>query len=380
MTSWLRDTGNVSSTCGVSAVRPARCGRPDRRPAPGAASRPSGSASPSRCRPWCGSSAPRAWTDSSPSSRHPRSCSAPRRDLGRRPRPRRRGQPPPGPTGAGLHPRLGDQSRRARPRHVVGAPPPPGGLGGLDRHAGRLARAVRARRRAPAPRRPIAHRFEQYYEGLSNEALWPLYHDAIRTSAFESSWWEAYVRVNERFATAAAEEAAEGAVVWVHDYQLQLVPLFLRELRPGRPHRLLPPHPLPAPGAVHAAAVARGDPRGACSPPTSSASSARWPPRTSPPWPAASSAPKATPPELRFEGRTIRIGAFPISIDVSEFDELARRPETRRRAEEFRQRLGDPRRSSARRRPARLHQGHRPAPGGVPGAARATASSIPGAA
>ena len=39
-------------------------------------------------------------------------------------------------------------------------------------------------------------------------------------------------RVNQRFAEAAAEQAAQGATVWVHDYQLQLVPRMLRELRP----------------------------------------------------------------------------------------------------------------------------------------------------
>jgi trehalose 6-phosphate synthase len=52
---------------------------------------------------------------------------------------------------------------------------------------------------------------------------------------------------------------------------------------------------------------------------------------------------EGTPPVLEFEQRTIRVGTFPISIDVAEFGEIARRPETRRRAEDYRQRLGDPR-------------------------------------
>ena len=47
-----------------------------------------------------------------------------------------------------------------------------------------------------------------------------------------ADWWEAYQQVNERFAEAAAELAAPGATVWVHDYQLQLVPQLLRRLRP----------------------------------------------------------------------------------------------------------------------------------------------------
>ncbi|NED56001.1 trehalose-6-phosphate synthase, partial [Micromonospora aurantiaca] len=44
--------------------------------------------------------------------------------------------------------------------------------------------------------------------------------------------WDAYVRVNKRFAEAAAKVAAKHAIVWVQDYQLQLVPSMLRELRP----------------------------------------------------------------------------------------------------------------------------------------------------
>ena len=71
-----------------------------------------------------------------------------------------------------------------------------------------------------------------YYEGFSNDTLWPLYHDVIAPPRFRRAWWDAYVRVNRRFAQAAAEQAAEGAVVWVQDYQLQLVPGILRAGRP----------------------------------------------------------------------------------------------------------------------------------------------------
>src|SRR5699024_8232356 len=72
----------------------------------------------------------------------------------------------------------------------------------------------------------------QYYEGFSNATLWPLYHDVDAHPEFHREWWDAYVRVNQRFADKAARIAAEGAVVWVHDYQLQLVPARLRPPRP----------------------------------------------------------------------------------------------------------------------------------------------------
>ena len=73
---------------------------------------------------------------------------------------------------------------------------------------------------------------EEYYEGFSNSTLWPLYHDSVAFPEFHREWWESYKKVNERFATAAAKVAGEGATVWVQDYQLQLVPRMLRELRP----------------------------------------------------------------------------------------------------------------------------------------------------
>ncbi len=74
--------------------------------------------------------------------------------------------------------------------------------------------------------------FEHYYEGMSNGTLWPLYHDLVAKPEFHREWWEAYRRVNQRFAEAAAECVDEHGVVWVQDYQLQLVPAMLRELRP----------------------------------------------------------------------------------------------------------------------------------------------------
>jgi trehalose 6-phosphate synthase len=73
---------------------------------------------------------------------------------------------------------------------------------------------------------------EQYYEGFSNDTLWPLYHDVIAVPSFHREWWDSYQSVNARFAERAAEVAAPNATVWVQDYQLQLVPKVLRELRP----------------------------------------------------------------------------------------------------------------------------------------------------
>lgn len=76
-----------------------------------------------------------------------------------------------------------------------------------------------------------AKEVSDYCEGFCNATLWPLYHDVIAPPKFRWPWWDAYVRVNRRFARAAAEQAAIGATVWVNDYQLRLVPKMLREQR-----------------------------------------------------------------------------------------------------------------------------------------------------
>lgn len=77
-----------------------------------------------------------------------------------------------------------------------------------------------------------AEEIRDYYEGFSNDTLWPIYHDVIVPPTFHRSWWVSYRAVNQRFADAVCEVAAEGATVWIHDYQLQLVPALVRDRRP----------------------------------------------------------------------------------------------------------------------------------------------------
>lgn len=71
-----------------------------------------------------------------------------------------------------------------------------------------------------------------YYEGYSNRVLWPLCHLLIERVDLSEAWWKHYAQVNRRFAVETAGVARPGDVVWVHDYQLALVPLFLRSRCP----------------------------------------------------------------------------------------------------------------------------------------------------
>ena len=71
-----------------------------------------------------------------------------------------------------------------------------------------------------------------FYEGFCNATLWPLFHGFTVYTVFERRFWEAYVRVNQKFAEAVASLAEPGDFVWVHDYHLMLVPAMLRDAAP----------------------------------------------------------------------------------------------------------------------------------------------------
>jgi len=195
------------------------------------------------------------------------------------------------------------------------------------------------------PVRLSADDVADYYEGFANDTLWPLSHDVISPPEYHRHWWEAYRRVNRRFARMAAEQADEGAIVWVHDYQLQLVPAMLRELRPdvkiGYFHHIpFPPLEIFAQlpwrrqvvegllGADLLGFQRTGD----------AANFIRVVRRFTD---LTTRGPVVTVPTPEGD-RHVRAAAFPISIDSARFDAMARTPEVRARALEIRADLGDP--------------------------------------
>jgi trehalose 6-phosphate synthase len=195
------------------------------------------------------------------------------------------------------------------------------------------------------PVRLSAQEVEEYYEGFSNATLWPLYHDVVAPPAFHRHWWQTYVRVNERFAEVVAQVAAEGATVWVQDYQLQLLPAALRELRPDLRigfflHIPFPPTELYmqlpwrkriVEGLLGADLVGFHTPGGA--------RNFRWLATR-----LAGASPGHGRTEVVIDGRTVKLGAFPISIDSGNLDRLSRSPEVLERAKQIRSDLGDPER------------------------------------
>jgi trehalose 6-phosphate synthase len=190
---------------------------------------------------------------------------------------------------------------------------------------------------------------EMYYEGFSNDTLWPLYHDVIAPPSYHREWWESYVVVNRRFADAAIAVAAQGAVVWVQDYQLQLVPKMLREARPDLTIGFFNHIPFPPYGIYSQlpwrtqivegllGADVLGFQRVADAANFSRAVRRLLGYDTKHPYIDVPSdgSPGSTP-------RRVLAKAFPISIDSSGFEELARRPDVQARAREIREGLGNP--------------------------------------
>jgi trehalose 6-phosphate synthase len=77
------------------------------------------------------------------------------------------------------------------------------------------------------------HEVKNYYRGFANRALWPLCHGFLGRTHFAADQWRTYERANQKFADAVLEEMGPGDLVWVHDYQLALVPGMVRRKRPG---------------------------------------------------------------------------------------------------------------------------------------------------
>jgi trehalose 6-phosphate synthase/phosphatase len=163
---------------------------------------------------------------------------------------------------------------------------------------------------------------ERYYEGFSNSVVWPLFHYLLDRVPLDANEWDTYYEVNRKFADAIARVYEPGDLVWVHDYQLMLVPGLLRERVPHarigfflhipfpsfEVFRILPWRRQLLEGLLgadligfHTSAYARYcitalrhildlEPNGQ---------------------------------EVRYGGRSVRVGTFPMGIDVEQFTSLA---------------------------------------------------------
>ena len=182
----------------------------------------------------------------------------------------------------------------------------------------------------------------EHYEGFANATLWPLYHDAVEQPVYHRRWWEAYQRINQRYADAAAAVAEPDAVVWVQDYHLQLVPGMLRAMRPDLTIGFFLHVPFPPPelfmqlprrsellkGMLGADLVGFQRAQAAHN--------------------FAQLAVKvlhlqASDRRVAVDDRIVRVGAFPVSIDTADMESLAASEPVLSRARRLRSDLGEPR-------------------------------------
>lgn len=77
-----------------------------------------------------------------------------------------------------------------------------------------------------------ADQVESFYHVTSKEALWPILHSFPSLFQYENVEWETFREVNRLFAEAAAAQVDDDGLVWIHDYNLWLVPAYLRRLKP----------------------------------------------------------------------------------------------------------------------------------------------------
>lgn len=73
---------------------------------------------------------------------------------------------------------------------------------------------------------------EEYYEGFSNETLWPNFHYFNQYTEYDEHLWKAYQKVNRKFAKEIENVLEPDDTIWVHDYQLLLLPQMIRESAP----------------------------------------------------------------------------------------------------------------------------------------------------
>ncbi len=180
---------------------------------------------------------------------------------------------------------------------------------------------------------------QRYYDGFSNGVLWPLFHYDMNRLPMNAEGWSTYKRVNQRFADAIVKQYRSGDLIWIHDYQLALVPDMVRRQLPdaaigfflhvpfpsGEVFRLLPWRRELLEGMLGASLVGFHTVSYVLHFLTSAANVLGCETRAG---------------RVELNGRSIRVGTFPMGIDFAEYDSLASRPDVLAEADRLRDSAG----------------------------------------
>jgi trehalose 6-phosphate synthase/phosphatase len=217
----------------------------------------------------------------------------------------------------------------------------PGETSRLDDRQRVAVRAAVARARA-VPVELSASEIRRYYESFANGVLWPILHYDLERLPTHPRGWASYRTVNERFASAVVDQYRPGDRIWVHDYQLMLVPGLVRERLPDAPigfflhvpfpsselFRILPWRRDLIEGMLGASLIGVHTPGYAAHLIST----------------AARVLGSVTDDErIHHEGRTTRVAAFPMGIDAEAFAATASQPSVRLEEGRLRKVAGDAR-------------------------------------
>jgi trehalose 6-phosphate synthase/phosphatase len=200
-----------------------------------------------------------------------------------------------------------------------------------------LTAQLRGRRMVSVPL--SRNHVERYYHGFANRVLWPLFHYLIDRVPVEAAGWDAYREVNEVFADAVAYEYRPGDTIWVHDYQLMLVPAFLRARLPDARIGFFLHVPFPSSEIFRVLPWRREILDGLLGADLVGFHTFAYMRHF-----LASllhiGGVEADVDRVRLEGRDVRLGVFPMGIDAPHFDAAAQDPEVIARADAIRRESG----------------------------------------
>jgi alpha,alpha-trehalose-phosphate synthase [UDP-forming] len=184
-----------------------------------------------------------------------------------------------------------------------------------------------------------------YYHGFANRALWPLCHMLIQHFEFRTEFWERYRAVNLRFAHAVADEAERctgRSMAWIQDYHLGLAAEFLRAMRPSLFIHQFWHIPFPPPDILRLLPTGTHEAllRGLLGNDLLEFQIDRYAENFMDCVEQCVAEARVDPVRqtIGYRSRVIHVGAFPISIDVDRFEQMARCPDAEQRVRTLRER------------------------------------------
>ncbi len=162
-----------------------------------------------------------------------------------------------------------------------------------------------------------------FYQGYSNGVIWPLFHYLIQRVPLHPRSWDVYERANQRFAEAIAGRSAPGDVVWIHDYQLMRVPQQLRRLRPDLLIGFFLHIPFPAYEVFRTLPDRRALLEGLLGADLIGFHTTSYAEHFNSSVSRLLGIPVLEEGRLEHQGRTPRVGVFPMGVDLARFEESA---------------------------------------------------------